>query len=315
VSAAEETVIPDGVWPILVTPFDERNAIDERALDELCAFYASVGVAGLLALGTSSEFLTLAPDERLAIVRRAVRACAGRIALVAVGNYGPTLEAQAASMSALYELGVDAVVAATSILPSPDDMGGQLLGLAERTAAALGVYECPIPEHRVLTAAQVGRLAATGRFVFMKDTCRDRDSFASKLAQARDSPFKIFQANLKLLPFSLEAGSAGFCGVVPIVAPELSAQACDMEGRDAAARQEAFERLLRIQELLVSSGYPASAKHILRRRGLHLGDRCRVTPRVPWTAERRAAVDRFLGEKRWWDEGSSAPLPGAVRSI
>jgi 4-hydroxy-tetrahydrodipicolinate synthase len=294
--------IPDGVWPILLTPFQEDGSVDWPALDELVSFYPQKGVAGLFALGSSSEFLTLTEAERTQIVRRAVQACQGRIALVAAGNFGATLEEQAESMTRIAECGVAAVIASTSILPQADDLDGQLLRLAELTAAPLGVYECPVPEHRLLSPEQVRRLAHSGRFVFMKDTCRDMVPFAAKVAYARGTALKIYQANLKILMPSLEVGSHGFCGVVPVVAPELSEVVCDVDNHSVETRQRAHDRLMQLQGALTAHRYPASAKHVLQRRGVRLTARCRRVPPESFTQEDRGALDRFLSEGGWFAE-------------
>jgi len=289
--------IPDGVWPILLTPFHEDGTIDWLATDELAFFYVSAGVSGLFALGSSSEFLTLEDSEKFSLGQRAVEACKGRMPVVAVGNFGSTLEEQAASMTRIFEYGVAAVIVATSILPSADDLDGQLLRLADLTTAPLGVYECPIPEHRLLSPQQVRRIAATGRYVFMKDTCRDMVSFTAKLAFAQGTVLKIFQANLKILLPSLEAACHGFCGVAPIVAPELSQQVCAANASDAHPRQRAHEELMRIQDVLIAHHYPASAKYVLQQRGLHLTTRCRTVPPESFSQEDREAIDRFLEEE------------------
>ena len=270
--------IPDGVWPILLTPFQEDGSVDWSALDELVSFYLRTGVAGLFALGSSSEFLTLTEAERAELVRRAVAACQGRLPLVAAGNYGATLEEQAASIDRIAECGATVVIASTSILPHADDLDGQLLRLAELTAAPLGVYECPVPEHRLLSPEQVRCLAHSGRFVFMKDTCRDMVPFAAKLAYARGTALKIYQANLKILMPSLAAGCHGFCGVVPVVAPELSEVVCDAEDHGVDARQRAYDRLMQLQSALIAHRYPASAKYVLGRRGVRMTARCRRVP-------------------------------------
>jgi 4-hydroxy-tetrahydrodipicolinate synthase len=292
--------IPDGVWPILLTPFRSDGAIDWPALDELASFYVSAGVSGLFALGSSSEFLTLEDWERDQLCRRAVKACGGQIPVVAAGNFGPTLEEQAASIARISEHGVAAVIVATSILPSANDLDGQLLRLAEETTAPLGIYECPVPEHRVLTPQQVRRLTVTGRYIFMKDTCRDMVPFTHKLAYAQGTALSIFQANLKILPPSLEAGCHGFCGVVPIVAPELSERVCDLDRFDAEARRRAHERLMQLQDIMTAHHYPASAKYILRRRGLHLTARCRRVQPGSFSQGDRDAIDRFLRRGNWF---------------
>ena len=292
--------IPDGVWPILLTPFQRDGAVDGAALDELIAFYAQAGVSGLFALGSSSEFLDLTDAERHQIARRAATTCGGQMPIVCVGNFGATLEEQAASMRQISKYGVAAVIASTSILPDADDLDGQLLRLAELTDAPLGIYECPVPEHRVLSPPQVRRLAETRRFLFLNDTCRDMVPFAAKLAFAEGTALKIYQANLKILMPSLDAGCHGFCGVVPIVAPELSQQVCDVGTFSVEMRQRAHSRLMQLQGALTAHCYPASAKYVLQRRGLHLTTHCRRIGPEAFSHEDRSALDAFLEEGHWF---------------
>jgi 4-hydroxy-tetrahydrodipicolinate synthase len=164
----------------------------------------------------------------------------------------------------------------------------------------LGLYELPEPEHRLLNAAQVGRIARSKRFLFMKDTCRQVKPFTAKVEATRGTPLKIFQANLKILPPSLEVGCHGFCGWMPIVAPELSAQVCDLTGTPPETRMHAYEKLLQLQTFMVEQGFPASAKYILQRRGVNVGMRCRVRAPDLFTTQNMAALDGFLARQDWF---------------
>jgi 4-hydroxy-tetrahydrodipicolinate synthase len=295
--------IPYGAWPILLTPFKTDGSIDWFALDQLVEFYINAQVTGLFALGQASELLTLSNSERFDIAERAATKCEGRMRTVAVGNFGSALDEQAESLIKLVGVGIDVAVVAVSLLPSAENLDDQLLQLADKTDASvvpLGVYELPEPEHRLLTPEQVRRIARTGRFVFMKDTCRQIVPFTAKVAAARGTNLKVFQANLKILLPSLEAGSHGFCGHMPIVAPELTGQVCDTSRFSHEVRERAFTKLMDFQEFMRAQGFPASAKYILRHRGLSLTTRCRVTPTDSFTQENAGALDRFLKEQDWF---------------
>jgi 4-hydroxy-tetrahydrodipicolinate synthase len=136
----------------------------------------------------------------------------------------------------------------------------------------------------------------------MKDTCRDMVPFTAKLAFAQGTPLKIFQANLKILMPSLDAGCHGFCGVVPVVAPELSQQVCDVSALSIDARRGAHKKLIQIQDVLTAHRYPASAKYVLQRRGLHLTTRCRRVTPESFSQEDRDALDQFLEDYWFADE-------------
>ena len=289
--------IPYGAWPILLTPFQEDGRLDLAALDGLLDFYLSLRVPGILALGQASEVLTLNDEERFTIARRVAEKCQGQLCSVAVGNFGQTLDEQAASMDKIAAFGIDVPLVALSLLPSPQDLDGQLLRLAEKTLSPLGIYELPEPEHRLLNPAQVRRIARSGRFFFMKDTCRQVEPFTAKVAAARGTPLKIFQANLLVLPPSLIAGCHGFCGWMPIVAPELASQVCDLPGVTPEIRRQAFDKLFEFQTLMVEQGFPASAKYLLQKRGINLGTRCRVQAPESFTAANMIALDEFLARQ------------------
>ena len=70
-----------GVFPILITPFDEKGRIDEESLRKLVEFNIESGVHGLgVALG--SEVFKLSEAERLQVTRIVVKQTAGRLPVV-----------------------------------------------------------------------------------------------------------------------------------------------------------------------------------------------------------------------------------------
>ncbi len=264
-----EFCMPQGALPILLTAFDENDELDLPAVGALLDFYDALGIPGLLALGQASEVILLDNEERLRLAEFVATRPRQNLVIAAVGNFGVTLADQARSLQHIYEKGIDVAVVGLSLLPSADDLGGQLLKLTRLvdSQARLGIYELPEPEHRLLKPAEVAAVAATGRYIFMKDTCRQLETFSAKVKAAAGSPLKIYQANLQVLPPSLQAGGWGFCGWMPIVAPELCAQVCDLT-LPADLRDAAQEKLLAFYAVMVAHGFPASAKHILARRGV-----------------------------------------------
>ncbi|MCA9837757.1 MAG: dihydrodipicolinate synthase family protein [Trueperaceae bacterium] len=291
--------IPDGLWPILLTPYTENNEIDFAALDSLLEFYHKEGVAGLLALGQASEVLLLSDDERFAIAEHVARGCKGKLTLATVGNYGTTLAEQAASLKKIAAYGGEVAVVGLSLLPSSENLADQLLDLASRLGGIpLGIYELPEPEHRLLSADDVRRIAESNRFVFMKDTCRQIVPFSAKVEAARGSNLKLFQANLKVLPESMAAGSKGFCGWMPMVSPELCGQLVFSQNTPEELRQMAYEKLLDFQTLMVAEGFPSSAKYILAKRGVMIKPYSRVAAAKDFSEMSPSRIDAFIAKQR-----------------
>ena len=290
-----QLAIRDGAWPILLTAFDGDNALDLAAIGALLDFYRDLKLPGVLALGQASEMLLLDHDERFRVAECVARHPRGGLAAAAVGNYGATLAEQADSLQRIHDLGTDVAVVALSLLPEAEGLADQLLELAGLVApdVRLGLYEIPEPEHRLLSPEEVAQVAASNRFYFMKDTCRQIAPFSAKVRAAAGTNLKLYQANLAVLPPSMEAGGAGFCGWLPIVAPELSEQVCDLRLL-AQLRQRAHDKLMAFNDLIISSGFPASGKYLLSLRGVPIQPYSRRDTAEPFFAQGPAALDDFV---------------------
>jgi 4-hydroxy-tetrahydrodipicolinate synthase len=71
-----------GVFPILVTPFLEKETIDLESFDRLVRFMADIGVDGVTILGVLGESDRMVDSEREELIRTAVAAAGGRIPVV-----------------------------------------------------------------------------------------------------------------------------------------------------------------------------------------------------------------------------------------
>jgi 4-hydroxy-tetrahydrodipicolinate synthase len=70
-----------GAHVLLITPFDEDGEVDERSLAEQIEFVLAGGVDGIVGLGTTGEFFTLSPDERLRLMTLIAQQVRGRAVL------------------------------------------------------------------------------------------------------------------------------------------------------------------------------------------------------------------------------------------
>ena len=109
-----------GVYPILVTPFDEREEIDLASFERVVRFMADIGVDGVTILGVLGESNRLTDDEREQLIRTAVIAAAGRIAVIVGTSQRGTLATVHGSRMA-QSLGADAVMVAPSREPVPGE--------------------------------------------------------------------------------------------------------------------------------------------------------------------------------------------------
>ena len=108
-----------GSFAIPMTPYDDKDRIDEEALAAEIAFCVESGVGGIIVPIMVSEFFVLSEDERRTMVRVSVEAAAGRTPIV--GNCAAVNTPLAASYARYcQEVGADSVIAMPPYITKPD---------------------------------------------------------------------------------------------------------------------------------------------------------------------------------------------------
>ena len=291
--------LPAGAWPVMLTPFTGDGAIDWPAYRELIDFYLAGGSAGLFATCLSSETEFLSADEIVELSRVAVEHAGDRAPVVSGAVVAAGLDGIVSLVKRVAETGPEAVVlAAGTLVPADADEAAwrdACQQVIDRTPGIpLGIYECPWPNHRRLSAETMAWLAGTGRFRFHKDTACVADRVMAKVGAVAGSPMRFYNADVPTLPASQEAGGAGFSGTSCNFAPGLLAAAAEPGGLDDAETASLVARL----HTLIPPGYPANAKAFLRSRGLSLTSHCRsgATPQ----ADNLKNLEAFLADLNDW---------------
>lgn len=164
-----------------------------------------------------------------------------------------------------------------------------------------GLYECPVPYKRLLSAGQLGRLARDcPRFRFLKDTCCDREQLRAKSAAVAGTELKIYNANLTTLADSLRDGCAGFSGIAANFFPDALAALMRVLETDPA-QADRMQIVFNTLERNVEFHYPRGAKEYLKQQGLPLTDFCR-TPRPGFTAEELEQIRDFSRFVELWKQ-------------
>ncbi|MCX6019718.1 MAG: dihydrodipicolinate synthase family protein [Chloroflexi bacterium] len=271
--------LPAGLWPVMITPFLDDGAIDWQGVDAVTDWYIASGAAGLFACCLSSEMYHLDEAERIALVQRVLRRVDGRIPVVATGNFGGEISAQARSLRRVYDLGVAAAVILPNQLVREDEPDGALRDRLERLLnetgdAVLGLYEIPAPYKRIISAEIIGWAAHTGRFTYLKDTTCEPAAIRAKLAAAQGTRLRLYNAWTGGALESLNDGAAGLSPIAANCYPELFTWLC-ANHRTQPEKARRLQRLMRVLEPAVCEQYVASAKRVMGLRGVPIGTRCR----------------------------------------
>lgn len=307
-------LFPAGVWPAMITPFNEDRSIDWAGVDRLTDWYIASGVAGLFAVGQSSEMFALDDGERLPLARRVVRRANGRVPVLATGTFVRGVEGQAECIKRLHDAGVDAITVLAAQMAAPDegdavwrDRVARLLDLTG--AIPLALYECPAPYHRLIPPDLVAWAAGTGRFHLLKETSRSLDAVRAKIDAARGTPLGIFNADATTLLASLRDGARGYCGIAANYYPDLLAWLCAHFAAEPAGAQD-VQAFLGIADTLIHQRYPVAAKHYRQLAGFDLLTVSRVMDDTLTDYDRRML--RYLhAQAERVRAGLPAPRPGA----
>ncbi|QQO07900.1 dihydrodipicolinate synthase family protein [Breznakiella homolactica] len=289
---------PDGIWPVMLTPFTEEGSVDFAKLEELIEWYQANGSAGLFAVCQSSEMFFLSQDERAAVAKFVKEHA--RIPVIASGHISDGMDEQTEELNRIAASGVDALILISNRLAAPEEGDAVFLERLERLMERLppdlplGVYECPYPYKRLLSPAVVRYMAGSGRFHFIKDTSCDMDNIREKLEITKGSGLKLYNANTATLLESLRAGASGYSGVMANFHPRLYRL---LLGHWEAAPREAevLQELLTMCSLIECRSYPRNAKYMLQLLGLGLTQYTRKPDMPPLSAAERAEVQQLAG--------------------
>src|SRR5581483_2693307 len=121
------------VLTAIVTPFDDRLAVNEQAFVDLMHHLAAHGSDGFVVCGTTGEASTLEDDEHLRVIELACRYRPEGTTVVAGTGSNNTRHAVHMTERAT-ELGADAILSVTPYYNKPNRRG--ILAHYERVAAA-----------------------------------------------------------------------------------------------------------------------------------------------------------------------------------
>lgn len=283
--SARTSVLPDGAWPVMLTPFREDRSIDWPQVDALTEWLIENGAAGIFTVALSGEMYDLTAAERFELATRVVQRAAGRVPVIASSVASGPAEIQARSAAAMAATGVDTVVLISSLVAGLSETEQQWRQTAEAIVEAnpdvdFGIYECPLPYKRLPSLENVAWMAHSGRFTFYKDTCQSLQLMKDRVAVAGGTRLKIYNAQISSFADSLRLGVSGFSGYAANLYPEWVAWLTEHYADEPAEAALAVQRLLTVAEHSVNLRYPSSAKFYLAR-----SSRLEITSVSRWKPE------------------------------
>jgi 4-hydroxy-tetrahydrodipicolinate synthase len=258
-----------GVFPILVTPFDERARIDEDSLRSLVDFNLRAGVHGLgVALG--SEIFKLSEAERDQVTRIVVGQVRGRVPVVINTGAAGTDLAVFYSRSA-EQNGADALmVIPPAFMPAgPDEVREYYRAISNAVGLPIFIQDTPSAPVSAGLARQIAEECQSVRYIKV-ESLPITSRVAGMVANAGDRLIVFGGAGGSYLIEELRRGSAGtmpFCSQ-----PEAFVAVWNLcQSGDERAARELFERTIAPVNRIATQGsgiFYHVHKEILRQRGV-----------------------------------------------
>lgn len=297
-----------GIWPVLVTPFNEDLKIDVAAYREILHWHLSFKPGGIYANCLSSEMYELSDAERLLLIREAVNTANGRVPVAVTGNFGDSPEAHIAFCEKAADAGADIVMLTVpEYIDNDQDLESYFFEIAEKTDMPLGLYECPYPRAYHLGLDLIKKLAISGRFFAFKETSCDPDKILAVIEATKGTHLDYLQANIPYLVYSIRAGAPGSMNVVANWLPDLTIEVAKRaEENDPSV--ERLNSILCAMELAQRSFHPSGVKYLMRKRGLPIKPLTRYSRKL--TKEEAHSIDTI--SKMWFEEDGSLRVLQAV---
>lgn len=259
-----------GSFTALVTPFDQKGRVDEKAFEKLVEWQIAEGTNGLVPMGTTGESATLSHDEHDHVVSLCVKIVNGRVPVIAGAGSNNTVEAVRLAKHA-EKAGADAVLVVTPYYNKPTQRGLMVHFGAVADAISLPIFIYNIPPRSVIdmTPETMGALVkAHKNIVGVKDATAKIDRVSEQRITCGKDFIQLSAEDATALGFNAHGG-VGAISVTANVAPRLCSefQKTMLDG-DFAKALEYQDRLMPLHKAIFMEPGVAGTKYALSKLGM-----------------------------------------------
>jgi len=282
-----------GVYPILITPFDERGRIDEEGLRSLIDFNLGAGVHGL-GIAMASEVLKLTDPERDRVTRIVVDQVRGRVPVV-VNTGGPATDVAVYYSQRAQELGADALMCQPPTLspPTPTEVRSYFRAISDAVTIPIFIQDTTTAHVPAGLARQIAEESERVRYTKV-ESLPPAQMVGADVQAAGDLLTVFGGAGASYLIEELKRGSQGTMPW-PSTPHELMQIWRAVEAGDLAEAEDVFYRVLVPINRLGAGGMRSALqvqKEILRRKGVIKTAHVRA-PADPLDADTAADLDHL----------------------
>lgn len=288
-----------GIYPALVTPFNEDGSIDRKGTERLISFMEEGGLEGVYALGTTGEFPHLDQQERFDFAEMISKMASKLKVIVNIGD----ISTQKTVENAKRLNGLEGIHAVATISPyyyslTQEQLVKHHTEVARSTELPFFFYYIPQMTKIKVSMNSLKEIASMPNFAGVKDSSHDINWYGDASKILEDKAY--LTGSDALIYHFLRAGSDGAVAATACASPRLLQDL--IEAYDAGKDEEAIELqeiVCRLRLLIKRYSSLAGFKAILEYQGI-----CKRFMRSPLSGvsdEEMLEIERIINE----DEGLS----------
>ncbi|UUE11073.1 4-hydroxy-tetrahydrodipicolinate synthase [Dickeya zeae] len=278
----------------LVTPMDDKGAVDRASLKKLIDYHVASGTSAIVSVGTTGESATLSHDEHGDVVMLTLELSDGRIPVIA--GTGANSTAEAISLTQRFnDTGVAGCLTVTPYYNKPTQQGLFLhfKAIAEHTHLPQILYNVPSRTGCDMLPETVARLSEVKNIVAIKEATGNL-SRVSQIQELVHEDFILLSGDDASSLDFMQLGGNGVISVTANIAAREMAALCELaaQGNFVEARR-LNQRLMPLHHKLFVEPNPIPVKWACKALGLMATDTLRL-PMTPLTDAGRDVMEQAM---------------------
>ncbi|MFA8299777.1 MAG: 4-hydroxy-tetrahydrodipicolinate synthase [Hyphomicrobiales bacterium] len=259
-----------GAGVALTTPFTEDNSVDFTSLKKLVKHVIDGGIDFIVALGTTSEAVTLSKEERKAVVKCIIDETNNRVPIV-MGLGGNNTAEVLNTINTTDFTGIDAILSVLPYYnkPQQDGIYYHFTEIAKASPVPIILYNVPGRTSSNILPETVIRLAnKNANIIAIKEASGDLEQ-CMEIIKNTPKDFFLLSGDDKLTLPIVACGGAGVISVIANAYPgEFSKMVRLMKEGAINEAQQIHYQLLDIISAIFEDGNPAGIKAVLSIKGI-----------------------------------------------
>ncbi|TCV91954.1 4-hydroxy-tetrahydrodipicolinate synthase [Biostraticola tofi] len=280
----------------LVTPMDEKGAVDRVSLRKLIDYHVASGTSAIVSVGTTGESSTLSHEEHGDVVKLTVELSDGRIPVIAGTGANSTAEGISLTQR-FHQSGVVGCLTVTPYYNRPTQEGlfQHFKSIAEHTDLPQILYNVPSRTGCDMLPETVGRLSRVKNIVAIKEATGNL-SRVSQIQELVEDDFILLSGDDSSGLDFMQLGGKGVISVTANIAAREMAELCALAAQGNFSEARRLNQLLMpLHQKLFIEPNPIPVKWACKALGLMATDTMRL-PMTPLTEASGLIVRQALSD-------------------